>query len=175
MKTEKKLFGNVSGNQFRLLTESIDDYDISKDITRIKPLQEGIKKIFSNGKKEISYKNVSNIGMGYIKDVTQARKCALYEAKELASQYGYKDDEAKEKFIKEDGEMGGYDIGASENGYTGIQHSGKKTSHQNEESREVEIGKEILAQISKFGNNDKDLIAIEKLAQELIDMHGSNV
>ena len=113
--------------------------------------------------------------MGYIKDVTQARKCALYEAKELASQYGYKDDEKSEKFIKEDGEMSSYDVGNYEHDMGGgIQHSGKKMSHQNEESREVEIGNEIIKlgnQIQSQGYDQHSMGQIISLGHELIKMH----
>jgi len=155
MKNQKKLFSNVGGNQFKLLTESIEtNYDKPPGTDLVR---EGLKKVFSNGSGEISYKRLQNVGLGYIKDVTQATKCALREAKEMAGEFGYKDDESNEKFVKEE-------------------ESHDETDMSNtEEKREVQIGKEIInltGHLQKGGLTQ--LSQIRKLAQELIQMHGGN-
>jgi hypothetical protein len=92
---KKLLFENVGGNQFR----------INKELSETNPkaglIREGLKKIFSMAEgKDLSYTYISNIGMGYIKDVSEARKCALQEAKEIASDYGYVEDDHRAKFVK---------------------------------------------------------------------------
>jgi hypothetical protein len=91
----KKIFENVGGNRFRLITESMTETIQGAELVR-----EGLKKVFSAGGQGITYTRIENVGLGYIKDVTTARKCALQEAKELASQYGYEDDENTETFVK---------------------------------------------------------------------------
>jgi len=153
----KQLFTNVGGNSFKLITESINE---SNGPTLVRG---GLSKVFSNGGKEISYTMLENVGLGYIKDVTEARKIALQEAKAIAKQFGYTADENKQKFIKE----------------VGVPSSPEQTATP-EEGREVQIGRKIL-QYSKLLETDigvaqgldswNGLIAIQKLAQELIDMH----
>lgn len=90
---KKLLFENVGGNQFKLNTSLNDPKSIL--------IREGLKKIFesANGK-PLTYKYISNIGMGYIKDVSEARKCALQEAIQIADDYGYINDETNSKFVK---------------------------------------------------------------------------
>jgi hypothetical protein len=88
-----KLFEHVSGNKFKLITESVDS---ASNLIR-----EGIKKVFAavDGN-EISYQRVQGVGLGYIKDITEARKCALKEAREIASDCGFEDCESDSKFVK---------------------------------------------------------------------------
>lgn len=93
----KKLFENVSGNQFRLITEGV----IADENPKGKLIREGLKKVFANGGNKLSYTYVANIGLGYIKDVTEARKCAIQEAREIAKDYGYTDNESTQTFVKE--------------------------------------------------------------------------
>lgn len=91
---KKLLFENVGGNQFKLNTSFIDPKLIN--------IREGLRKIFSSANgKILSHKYISNIGMGYIKDVSEARKCALQEAIQIADEYGYINDEENAKFIKQ--------------------------------------------------------------------------
>jgi len=97
MKNKQKLFENVGGNQFKLITESIAVESNPKSTL----IREGLKKVFSNGGKKLSYTQLANIGMGYIKDVNEARKCAMQEARDLASEYGYIDNEDAQTFVKE--------------------------------------------------------------------------
>lgn len=167
---EKPLFANVGGNQFRLLTESIDN-----GLDKSSLVREGLKKVFSAGNKELSYKRVGGVGLGYIKNVSEASKTALQEARIIAKEYGYKDNESLSKFIKEDGEMSDWDIAASENGLQ--DPAGTRRSHPEsgtsspEESREVQIGQEILNIISNRTKHPDLTGDITKLAQELIQMH----
>lgn len=142
----KKLFENIEGNKFKLISESTDI-----DIPKSSLIRNGLKKVFSEGEKEYSYKRLETLGMGYIRNIQEAKRCALKEARELASEFGYTDEEDQQKFVKEDGTA--------------------------EEKREVQIGKEILSALenmnvtSTSGGLAED---IRKLAQELIDMHSPN-
>lgn len=149
---QKKLFENVSGNQFKLITESIEESN-----PKSKLVKEGLKKLFSNGHKEISYQVLQGVGLGYIRDVSEAKKCAIQEARQLASEYGYMDNENSQKFVKE---------------------VNPETDAANpEEKREVQIGNEILSLLAAARVNqngmESDLIKIERLARELIQMHGT--
>lgn len=91
----KKLFENIDGNKFKLLTEAINP-------DRTKLVRAGIKKVFSTGDKEISYSRLEGIGFGYIKDVSTAKKCALQESIDLAPEFGYDNDEEEQKFVKKE-------------------------------------------------------------------------
>lgn len=146
---KQKLFENVGGNNFRLITENVEE-------SKSKLVREGLRKVFGGGKQQITYQFVQNVGLGYIKDVTEARKCALEEARIVAKECGYMEDEAKAKFVKteahEESDMG-----------------------NPEEKSEVQIGKEILAHAEAIINishtSAPHVEAIKKLSQELIDMH----
>jgi len=128
----------------------------------------------SNGGKEISYKRLQNVGLGYIKDVTQAARCALREAKALAEEFGYQDDENNQKFVKENDfsklsaenpEHSRAKVGSDEG-----EHEESDTSNS-EEKREVQIGKEIV-KLTGYGELDIDKTQrVRELAQELIALH----
>ena len=93
--------------------------------------------------------------MGYIKSVEEAKKCALQEARELASEYGYMEDEGQQAFVKNEDMCDPPGI-------------------KPEERREVQIGKEILQALdnmnvaSTSGGLAND---IRELAEELIALH----
>ena len=88
-----KLFEHISGNKFKLITESTDPAS--------KLIREGLKKVFAAVEgNEISYQRVQGVGLGYIKDITDARKCALQEAREVAGEFGFEDCESDSKFVK---------------------------------------------------------------------------
>jgi hypothetical protein len=93
---KQRLFEHVGGNQFKL-TENVAEV-VSPKASLIR---EGLRKVFMNGGNKLSYTYVANIGMGYIKDVSEARKCAIQEARQIASEYGYVDREDIAVFIKE--------------------------------------------------------------------------
>ena len=90
MKT--RLFENTGGNKFRLLKESVN---VNESL-----VVSGLKKVFMNGS-SISYNHIESVGMGYIKDINTAKQVALQEARILAKEFGYKEDEDKTKFVKE--------------------------------------------------------------------------
>jgi len=92
MKT--KLYENIGGNKFKLLVEAINP-------DRTELVRAGIKKVFSTGDKEISYYRLENVGFGYIKDVSTAKKCAIQESIDLAPEFGYENDEERAKFVKQ--------------------------------------------------------------------------
>lgn len=94
--TKKVLFENVGGNKFKLISENVNSTS-KTDLVR-----EGLRKVFesANGK-PLTYKSLANIGMGYIKDVAEARKCALQEAKYIAEAFGYVENVEQKSFVKE--------------------------------------------------------------------------
>ena len=94
---KQKLFEHVSGNQFKLVTENV----VAEANPKASLIREGLKKIFMNAGKKISYTYMANLGMGYIKDVNEARKCAIQEARELASEYGFIDQSDIQAFVRE--------------------------------------------------------------------------
>jgi len=165
-----KLFENVSGNQFRLLTESI--------LSESNNVREGLKKVFSSAGSEIPYSRLQNVGLGYIKDITEARKCALQEAKELALEFGYANNEAEQKFVKEND----FSTLSAENPEHRMAQKSSAEDHPEhdmsnpEESREVQIAKEILQTVTTLERTTglkMELHKIVSLAQELIQMHRS--
>lgn len=149
---KQKIFENIGGNTFKLITESVDEIN-----PKAKLVREGLKKVFGAGNKSLSYKRLQGVGLGYIKSVEEAKKTAIQEARVLAKEYGYMDNENAQAFVREE-------------------HPESNMSNP-EESREVQIGKEILQALdnmnvaSTSGGLAND---IRKLAQELITMHGKN-
>lgn len=93
---KQKLFENVSGNQFKLITESVTERTPQEKLIR-----EGLKKVFGAGHKELSYRRLHGVGMGYLKSVEEAKKTAIQEARTLAKEYGYVDNENAHAFVKE--------------------------------------------------------------------------
>lgn len=172
MKT--RLFENIGGNKFKLLTES---QNVNESL-----VASGLKKVFMNAGNKISYNQVESVGMGYIKDIPTAKRFALDEARILAKEYGYKDSEDDARFVKdsantrplkEDGEVSNYENG---NRMVGTHKKSGETDMNNpEEKREVEIGKEMLSIIDSPGMDrvmETEKGKLRSLAQELIEMHG---
>ena len=120
----KKLFENITGNQFKLLKEDIGGEQL---------VASGIKKVFANahdtGQRTIPYDRVEAVGLGYIKDVSTAQKTAYQAAVQIADKYGYWDDTEHEQFSINNGAV--------------TEHDETDTTNP-EEKREVQIGKEIL-------------------------------
>jgi hypothetical protein len=137
---KQKLFENIGGNTFKLITESVDEVNPNAKLVR-----SGLKKVFSTGDKKLSYKRLEGVGFGYIRSVEEAKKTAIQEARILAKEYGYVDNENAQAFVKEDEP----DDGESE-------------------SREAQIGREIIRAIK--GSPEPDLTHIMKLAYELIQI-----
>ena len=176
MKTHKKLFGNVGGNQFKLLTEGVAVQNNKPEGAEL--VREGLKKVFSNGGKTISYKNMASVGLGYIKDVTEATKCALNEAKELAEEFGYRADDDTNRFIKENDFT---QLDAQDPSSAGAKKTPHEMGHEegdmvnSEEKAEIRIGNEILElaeQSQQNGDNHSAMVSIMALAQELLRLHG---
>jgi hypothetical protein len=149
----EKLFENVDGNQFKLISEGVSEDEPKSSLVR-----KGLKKVFSEGEKEYSYKRLEGVGLGYIRSISEAKTCALQEARELALEFGYKDDENNAKFVKEDGH-------------------GESNVSNPEEKREVQIGKKIIELCKLVGGHNLDygrqkvVDKINKLAQELLNIH----
>lgn len=151
---KQKLFENIGGNTFKLITEGVDEVNPNAKLVR-----EGLKKVFGAGSKQLSYKKLQGVGLGYIKSVEEAKKTAIQEARELAKEYGYMDDESAGQFVKED----------------------ETDMSDPAEAREVQIGKETLRLVDYINNGirhnkpqetEENLIRISELAKELIIMHG---
>lgn len=140
---KQKLFENVGGNQFKLICEGVDPKTL---------LREGLRKIFMNAGKIITYKHLEGIGLGYIKSVSEAKKTAIQEARELAKEYGFTDNENANAFVKED----------------------ETNMADPAEAREVQIAKRIIqiARHMKPLTIEDNANEIEQLATELIQMHG---
>jgi len=186
----KRLFENVSGNSFKLLSEA---REISEGL-----VASGVKKVFMNsGNAPISYNRIECVGLGYIKDVNTAKKVALQEARELMKEFGYKDSEEEAKFVKDsanvrpmkENEFGKLDAQSPEGRLA--QRSSNEPAHDEtdtgnpEESEEVKIGMEILDYISVIYTNNPqlrhdtdendiqvNLKKIEAAARRLLKMHG---
>jgi hypothetical protein len=155
-----KLFENVDGNRFKLISESIEEQEPKSSLVR-----KGLKKVFSEGEKEYSYKRLEGVGLGYIRNVSEAKKCALQEARELALEFGYKDNEEEAKFIKEFGPHPDPNLPCNKN-------------KSKEEFRELQIGQKILQLSEEAISNvqniklvSKNLDLIDQLAEELIALH----
>lgn len=145
------LFENVDGNQFKLNTNYIDSN------SKAGLIREGLKKVFqsANGK-SLTYTYVANIGMGYIKDVSEARKCALQEARYIAETFGYTEDVDKEMFVKE--------------------NDANITPPDSTPIDPVQIGQQILHTIEEYLQHDlhpyheQGVEKIRKLAQQLVQL-----
>ena len=168
----KQIFKNVGGNEFKLITESIDNGLDKQSLVR-----KGLKKVFSSGGKELSYKKIGGVGLGYIKSVSEATKIALQEAREIASEYGYVDNQNQSKFVKEgwagpdwaDGDR--IETDALPAMGTPKKHPEANMSNPEEKS-EVQIADAILAELSLLPPSD-GRNKIEKLARSLKAMHGA--
>lgn len=179
---KSKLFENVGGNKFKLLNESV-----SPD--RISSIRAGLKKVFLNGGNQLSYDKIQNFGMGFIKDVSEARKCALQEARDMAKGLGFVDHPEKGVFLKEVEWHDEESYKRAQGDTNSIEDDNKfdwemsKSEKPDDEKREVQIGKEIVKLLKADGQgrgvkgavitpSPEDCLSIYKLADELIKMHG---
>jgi hypothetical protein len=170
MKT--RLFENTGGNKFRLLKESVN---VNESL-----VASGLKKVFMNAGSSISYNHIESVGMGYIKDINTAKQVALQEARILAKEYGYKEDEDKAGFVKEN-DFSKLDAQNPSHAHAkvGSNEAGQESNTSNqEEQQEIQIGKQILAIIEsdlKFDlhpSHEAAVAKIKTLAEQLIKMHG---
>ena len=110
-------------NLKKLLTENV----VQKPrLTESDHVHNGLQKVFSAGDAEISYRRCENVGLGYIKSISEAVKIAIQESRKVAKTFGYRDDVDNAKFIKEDGEMSDFDRGEYENGRPPVSTKTKK-------------------------------------------------
>lgn len=146
-------------------------------------VRSGLEKVFGAGDREISYRRCENVGLGYIKSISEAVKVSVTESRKIAKSFGYKDDEANGKFIKENDfsklsaenpEHGMAKVGSDE----GPDHDETDMSNPEEKS-EVEIGEAILQVIEKHLQHDlhqyhdEGVQKIKALAEKLVQMHGA--
>jgi len=158
MKT--KLFENRGGNNFRLLKES---KDVNESL-----IASGLKKVFMNAGDKISYSHVEAVGMGYIKDVSTAKRTALQEARILAEEFGYKDNEEDAKFVKDSANT------------LPLKKEHDETDMSNPEERtEMQIGEELVKLATDNGAGRPSGVRsnwfpnkVAELGNELIKMHG---
>lgn len=168
MKT--RLFENTGGNKFKLLKEN---QQVSESL-----VASGLKKVFMNANKGISYNQVECVGLGYIKDVNTAKKVALEEARILAKEYGFKDDENNAKFVKENdfSKLDAQNPSHTQAKVSSNEPTSDETNMGNpEEKREVQIGKEMLSIINSPGMDrvmETEKSKLRSLAEELVEMHG---
>jgi len=172
MKT--RLFENTGGNKFRLLKESVN---VNESL-----VASGLKKVFMNAGKSISYNHIESVGMGYIKDINTAKQVALQEARVLAKEYGYKEDEDKARFIKENdfSKLDAQNPSHAQAKIASNEPTSDETDMGNpEEKEEVRIGRKIIHLLQGRRGTVEDYRqqieqAIE-LAKELVKMHGQEV
>lgn len=169
-------------NLKKLLTEEVKSkkpkIQESADLVR-----SGLEKVFANGGAEIPYRRLENVGLGYIRSVSEAIKIAVQESRKVAKSYGYKDDENNEKFIKEENNFGKMSAEKGEDRLAQVashEPSHSETDMSNPaEKEEVRIGKAILTALNDIGGegieiDDSTMVGlgeIKKLAEELIAMH----
>lgn len=169
----ERIFENIEGNKFKLISESITEDEPKSSLIR-----KGLKKVFSEGENEYSYRRLESLGMGYIRNVEEAKKCALQEARELALEYGYKDDENNSKFVKE-----GITDPVAHSISTAMFNASKEDVSNPAEKREIQIGERLVELAARNGaggalghSTPTSHFADEvlKLGHELIDMHSPN-
>jgi hypothetical protein len=149
---KKKLFENINGNTFKLITEGIDEVNPNAKLVR-----EGLKKVFGAGDKQLSYKKLQGVGLGYIKSVEEAKKTAIREARELAKEYGYMDNENAQEFVKEN-EPGDMTVPP-------------RNGESPEESQEVKIGNNIKVSVKAL----RDLLVKKGYSKLLRDADITNL
>lgn len=143
-------------------------------------VRSGLEKVFAAGSVEISYRQCENVGLGYIKSISEAMKVASTEARVLAKTFGYRADESKKKFIKEDNDFSKINAQDPTSGQTKVasneQPHDETDMSSPEESREVQIAKEIKDIVNKViphvaQEAKHDFLKLKVLAEELLTMH----
>jgi hypothetical protein len=165
-------------NLKHLLTEQVEPKQKVQEASD--HVRSGLEKVFSAGEKVISYRRVENVGLGYIRSVSEAIKCAVHESRPLAAKYGYKDDEVNEKFIKEENDFSKLSAENPEHSMAKVgpgESPHDETDMSNpEEKREVQIAREILVVIDSPGMDrvmETEKGKLRQLAQQLLQMHGA--
>lgn len=128
-------------------------------------VRKGLEKVFESSDGDISYRRLENVGLGYIKNVSEAIKIAVKESRKLAEKYGYSDNEIREIFIK-----------------TPVKEEHSETNMSNpEEKQEVQIGNQIKElswsltspKVTDLTIIKQGLVKIHALAEQLLSIHGA--
>jgi hypothetical protein len=173
-------YNNHMINLKKLLTESSDPKQRVQEAAD--HVRSGLEKVFGAGDPEISYRRCENVGLGYIKSISEAVKVSVTESRKIAKSFGYKDDETNAKFIKEDNDFSKLSAEDPEHGMakmTSDEMPHDETDLSNpEENREVQIAKEILNRTQRLVNYipeedwGKLVTPLQSLAHELLQIHG---
>jgi hypothetical protein len=167
-------------NLKQLLTENT--VASKPQLTEADHVHNGLHKVFGAGDPEISVNRCENVGLGYIKNISEAFKVAKNEALKVAKIYGYRLDEDQAKFVKENAndfsKLDAQNPTSALAKMTPDEHPDAAKPAQEEKS-EVQIGNEILNIIEEGLQFDlhpahaKDVIRIKELAEKLLQMHGA--
>jgi hypothetical protein len=170
-------------NLKKLLTENT--VAAKPQLTESDHVHNGLHKVFGAGDPEISVRRCENVGLGYIKNISEAIKIANVEAQKVAKIYGYRLDEAKAKFIKEDNDFTKLDAQSPESAQAKVtpdeQPHDETNMDEPEEKAEVRIGNEILNLTAKLRTAveadheaQSAVTQIQALAKELLSIHGQS-
>jgi len=92
-KQAKRLVEAVASQMFRRRFPR--DLDISGN------LNDALRKLFSTTTNQIiPYSDVDDVGLGHIKDPDQAVEYTIEKAREMALNFGFRDDENNEQFVR---------------------------------------------------------------------------
>ena len=165
-------------NLKQLLTESAEPKGKTLLMESADYVRSGLEKVFSAGDKEVSVRRCENVGLGYIKSISEAIKVAKSEAQKVAKQYGYRLDEDQAKFVKEN-DFSQLDAQAPESALAKVTPDETDMSNPAERT-EVQIAQEILKVIEQHLGEDlhpyheEGVNKIKALANELLTMHGQS-
>lgn len=166
----KKLLTETKQTKKALLMESADH------------VRSGLEKVFGSGDREISYRRCENVGLGYIKSISEAFKVAMTESRKVAKNFGYRDDESQCKFIKEEQDFSNLDAQSPESSMAKM--SPEEMPHDEtdmsnpEERKEVDIANELIDIAARngaggaTGTNSNAWDKVIELGKELKAMHG---
>ena len=151
-------------------------------LTEADHVQNGLQKVFAAGDVEISFRRCENVGLGYIKSISEAVKISMQESRKCAKMFGYREDADNAKFIKEDvNDFGKIDAQSPEGAMTKVSPEELPDSqdHAEEEKSEVRIANAIISIIDSINDwenegeeNMQKGMKIKQLAQELLKIHG---
>jgi hypothetical protein len=166
-------------NLKQLLTENT--VAAKPQLTEADHVHNGLQKVFATGDPEISINRCENVGLGYIKNISEAFKVAKIEAMKVAKTFGYRLDEEQAKFVKEENDFSKLDAQNPTSAMAKMtpDENPDAAPHAQEEKSEVQIGNEILNIIEESLQFDlhpahaKDVIRIKELAEKLLQMHGA--
>lgn len=174
-------------NLKKLLTENT--VAAKPQLTESDHVHNGLHKVFGAGEPEVSVRRCENVGLGYIKNISEAIKIANTEAQKVAKIYGYRLDEAKGKFIKEDNDFSKLDAQSPESAQAKVtpdeQPHDETNMDEPEEKEEVKLAKKIklcTSLLRKYLDGKVDIEngsgtgatirTIDECADKILNMHG---